>query len=274
MAEKTSDTDPATDKGSGDTVETNVAEAVGTEPSSDGPDIAAVKAAVASDSSDDQMPVKAASTDTATKSDPSPRFTTKNPATRAKPTGRKASIRKNEAKKPSVKKPTSSEPTPTETAKPVTTISQLKDKIMATAPNDFTSPMNETASDMRSKLTSAYEKSTEMTKEVADFHKSNFDAVVQSSKLFAAGMQDMSQTAMESVKGDAETMTDDIKKMAAVKNPAELFELQGEIARRNLDTLVARTSQGAEAWMKLANEAFAPLSSRASVAMDKMKSAA
>ena len=43
-------------------------------------------------------------------------------------------------------------------------------------------------------------------------------------------------------KGAFETVTADLKAMAAIKNPTELFKLQGEIARRNFDAAVARAS--------------------------------
>jgi phasin family protein len=92
--------------------------------------------------------------------------------------------------------------------------------------------------------------------------------------VLAATMQDLGRTAVEDAKAAAETVTADVKAMAAVKSPTELFQLQGEIARRNLDTLVARTSKNAEVMMKLANDMFAPLSSRASVAMERLNKAA
>ena len=62
--------------------------------------------------------------------------------------------------------------------------------------------------------------------------------------------------------------------MAAIKSPTEFFQLQGEIARRNFDAMVATTSKNAEMMMKLANEAFAPISTRASVATEKLSKAA
>ena len=58
--------------------------------------------------------------------------------------------------------------------------------------------------------------------------------------------------------------------MASVKSPTELFQLQGDILRRNIDALAQFGSQRAESGFKLANDAFAPLSTRMSVAAEKV----
>ena len=205
-------------------------------------------------------------------------------APKAKPVAKKAArkiaaekaVAKPAAKKPAVRKAPARKPgaTPAKTIKP-TTISQLKDKIMATAKTtDFAKTAQDAVADLQARAKAAYEKGTEMTADVTAFHKGNFDAVVESGKILAAGMQDLGRTVVEDAKSAAETATADVKAIAAVKSPTELFQLQGEIARRNLDTLVARTSKNAEAMMKLANEMFAPLSSRASVAMERLTKAA
>lgn len=181
------------------------------------------------------------------------------------------------AKKPAVRKAPVTKPVAAaaKTIKPTTTISQLKDKIMATTKTtDFAKTAEDAVADLQARAKAAYDKGTELTADVTAFHKSNFDALVESGKVLAAGMQDLGRTAVEDAKAAAETVTADVKAIAAVKSPAELFQLQGEIARRNLDTLVAKTSKNAEVMMKLANEMFAPLSSRASVAMERLNKAA
>lgn len=195
-----------------------------------------------------------------------------------KPAAKKAvakpAARKTAARKAPVRKPAASA---AKTIKPATSIIQLKDKIMATTKtntNDFSAKAKETVADMQTRMKSAYDKGSEMTADVTAFHKGNFDAVVEAGKVLAAGMQDLGRTAVEDARSAAETVTADVKAMAAVKSPTELFQLQGEIARRNLDTIVARTSKNAEVMMKLANDMFAPLSSRASVAMSRLNKAA
>ena len=185
----------------------------------------------------------------------------------AKPAAKKTAVRKAPVRKPVA--------ATAETTKPISTLTQLKDKIMATTKTtDFTKTAQDVVAELQSRAKAAYEKGTEMTADVTAFHKGNFDAVVESGKILAAGMQDLGRTVVEDAKSAAETVTADVKAIAAVKSPTELFQLQGEIARRNLDTIVARTSKNAEVMMKLANDMFAPISTRASVAMERLTKAA
>lgn len=206
------------------------------------------------------------------KKKPAARKTVAAKAAPTKVAAKKIVAKKTAAAKAPAKKPAAAA---AKTLKPATTISQLKDKIMATTKTtDFTAKAKETVADMQTRAKAAYDKGTEMTADVAAFHKANLDAVVEAGKVLAAGVQDMGRTYVEDVKAAAETVTADVKKMVAVKSPTELFQLQGEIARRNLDTIVAKTSKNAEVMMKLANDMFAPISTRASVAMERFNKAA
>ena len=128
----------------------------------------------------------------------------------------------------------------------------------------------EVASDMQNRMSSAYQKSTEMTSEAVEFQKGNVEAMVESSRILVSGMQDMGRTYVEEARTAAEAMQDDVRKMAAIKSPTELFQLQGEIARRSFDAMVATASKNTEAMIKLTNEAFAPMSNRMSLAAEKV----
>lgn len=157
----------------------------------------------------------------------------------------------------------------------ITPVSKLKDKIMATAKTtDFTKTVKDMAADAQTKAKAAYDKMQAYAGDVTEFTKGNVEAIVESGKILGAGVQDMARGEVEAAKGAFETATADLKAMAAIKSPAELFKLQGEIARRNFDAAVAHYSKNAEVSMKLANEAFAPLSNRMSLAAEKISKAA
>jgi phasin family protein len=181
------------------------------------------------------------------------------------------------AKKP-VAPPTSKAAPAKAAAAPTTPIPQLKETIMATAKNDttteYTAKAQELAADMQARVKSAYDKGTEMTKEAVAFQKGNLEALVESGKILASGIQDMGRTCVEEAKSVAETTQDDVKKFAAIKSPTEMFQLQGEIARRNFDAMVSTTSKNTETMLKLVNEAFAPMSNRMSLAAEKVGKAA
>lgn len=196
---------------------------------------------------------------------------------------KKAAPKKAVAKKAApVKKPVAAPTSKAAPAKaaaaPTTPIPQLKETIMATAKNDttteYTAKAQELAADMQARVKSAYDKGTEMTKEAVAFQKGNLEALVESGKILASGIQDMGRTCVEEAKSVAETTQDDVKKFAAIKSPTEMFQLQGEIARRNFDAMVSTTSKNTETMLKLVNEAFAPMSNRMSLAAEKVGKAA
>lgn len=265
MAESQSKIDAAAEKAYADAAERG---------SKDSVNVSAVEKAVEIDHA---KPVEAAAVAEAVAAEPAKKAA---PAKKiGKPARRKTGGRKTSAKmvsnKTAATKTDSRKPynKPTGTSTP--SIAQLKDKIMEKTSNtDFTSTMKQTAAEAQNRLKAAYEKGSEMTSEVVEFQKGNLEAMVTSGKLLANGMQDMGRVYIEDAKLAAETVTDDVKKMAAVKSPTELFQLQGEMMRRNFDAVVARASRNVELTTKLVNEAFAPLSSRASIAAERISKAA
>jgi phasin family protein len=193
----------------------------------------------------------------------------------AKKTTKKAASKKTAPKKAARKAKPAAKPVAAST---VSTVSNLKDKIMATAKKtattDFTASVKTAAADAQTRAKAAYDKFQAYAGEMTEFTKGNVEAVVESSKILGSGVQDMARGELAVAKSAFETATADLKAMAAVKSPTELFKLQGEIARRNFDAAVAHYSKNAEVGMKIANEAFAPLSSRMSLAAEKFSKAA
>ncbi len=165
-------------------------------------------------------------------------------------------------------------PAPEPVTTPQLTVTELKEKIMASAKTDYTQPMADALGEIQSRAKVAYEKGTEAFAEATEFTKGNVEALVETGKILAAGAQDLGKGYVEEAKSAYETFTADIKEVAAVKSPTELFQLQGKIFRRNFDLLVATSSKNTEALVKLANEAFAPLSGRVDLAAEKLSKAA
>lgn len=157
-------------------------------------------------------------------------------------------------------------------------IDQLKEKIMADTPNstDFnkaadqaSNTASQTMTDMQNRSRAALEKSSEVMTEASDFAKGNVEAMVESSKIIATGLQELGRTYSEEARTAYEQMSADMREMAAIKSPTELFQLQSKIMRRNFDSLVSASSKNTESMMKLATDAFQPLSGRINVAADK-----
>jgi len=157
-------------------------------------------------------------------------------------------------------------------------IKELKEKIMAAKPTIDAEKITDTVtaafSDMQDKAKAAYEKGTATVTDMTEFAKGNVEAVVESGKILASGMQDMGKTVVDEAKSAYETATADFKEMAAVKSPTDLLQLQGKIARRNFDALMATGSRNSEMLLKLATDVFAPISGRVNLAVDKISKAA
>lgn len=128
--------------------------------------------------------------------------------------------------------------------------------------------------DFQEKAKSAYEKSTASLGEYNEFTKGNVEAVVESSKILASGLQALGTALAADSKQAFETLTAEAKELATIKSPTDLFKLQGELAKKHFDSAVAFSSKQTEAMLKLAGEVAAPLSSRVSIAVEAVKKAA
>lgn len=157
--------------------------------------------------------------------------------------------------------------------KPEPTLSELKEKIMATTAKK-TTDYTKFIQDVQGKAQEAFAKSGAFAGEAGEFTKGNVEALVESGRVLANGVQAISQEYAAESKAAFETLTADIKELAAVKSPTELFQVQGKLARRNLDTAVAFGAKTSESLLKLANEVFTPLSNRVSIAVEKVSKAA
>jgi phasin family protein len=207
-----------------------------------------------------------------------------------KPVAKKVAVKKPAAKKVAAKKiaapkkPVLVKKAAAKATKPAADaktnpVIKLKDTIMATAKNaDITATAKDMLADVQTRAktaaTTAYAKTAVLAGEAGEFSKANVEAVVESGKIFFAGAQEIVKSDIETGKTVIETVTEDAKKVAAIKSPTELMQLQGEIARRNFDALVSFGSKRTEAWVKLYNDAFAPISNRVSVAAEKISKAA
>lgn len=128
--------------------------------------------------------------------------------------------------------------------------------------------------DAQAKAKEAFEKSSSAFGDYAEFTKGNVEAVVESGKILVEGLQDMGTNLVAEGRSAFETATADMKEMAAAKSPTDLFQLQSELLRKSFDTAVAYGSKNTEAMLKLASESFAPISSRVSLAVEKVRAAA
>jgi len=159
-----------------------------------------------------------------------------------------------------------------------TTLIQKDLKTMATTAKktteDFTAKIQDAVKDAQARAKAAFEKSQASFADANDFSKGNLEAVVESGKILGSGLQEIGKSYVAEVKSTFEKLQADAKELTSVKSPKEFVELQGKLARKYFDSAVAYNSKSAEAALKLANDAFQPLSTRVSLAVEKVRKAA
>lgn len=169
-----------------------------------------------------------------------------------------------------------SKPKPTSSVSPAKPVAAaIKDNIMAkTIPTDFIATFQSAFGDMQTKAKTAYEKGTEAFGDANDFAKGNIEAVVQSGKILASGLQELGATMVADSRSAFDTVSAEVKELAAAKTPSDFLSLQSALLRKNFDSAIAQASKNTEAMLKLVTDAVTPLSGRVAVAVEKVGKAA
>ena len=106
-------------------------------------------------------------------------------------------------------------------------------------------------------------KSQKVAGELADLARANVEAVVEAGRVASEGARSIGQDVVAKQRDSFEQAADAIRSLAEAKSPTEYLQLQGDFARASFDRLVAESSKLTETMVKLAGEAFQPLSNRA-----------
>ena len=143
--------------------------------------------------------------------------------------------------------------------------------IMANTTEKMTDQTTKIMGDMSERAKAASEKTTQMMTQAGEFGRGNVEAIVEAGKIGTEGFQEISRENMEFAKKSFETASSSMKDFTAIKSPTELFQLQGEMARKNFDVMVEQTSKNTEKLVKLFGDMFQPISNRMAEAGEKMK---
>ena len=106
-------------------------------------------------------------------------------------------------------------------------------------------------------------KTQKVTEELADLARANVEAIVEAGRVASEGARSIGQDVVAKQRDSVEQAADAIRSLAEAKSPTEYLQLQGEFARASFDRAVAESSKLTESLVKLAGEAFQPLSNRA-----------
>jgi phasin family protein len=107
-------------------------------------------------------------------------------------------------------------------------------------------------------------RSQKVAEELANLARANVEAVVEAGRVATEGARTIGQNVVAKQRDGFEQAADAVRTLAEAKSPTEYLQLQGDFARASFDRAVAETSKLTESLVKLAGEAFQPLSNRAS----------
>lgn len=128
--------------------------------------------------------------------------------------------------------------------------------------------------DINDRAKQTMERGSRMVEEMTDLTRGNVEAIVASSKVAARGIETLGQEVAEFSRRSFEEASAVVKNFAEVRSPTDFFRLQSEFARSAFDNIVAESSKMSEAMIKLAGEVAEPITSRYSVAAERVKNIA
>jgi hypothetical protein len=118
------------------------------------------------------------------------------------------------------------------------------------------------------------EKSTKALEEISDLAKGNVEALVESGKIAAKGIETFGQEAVDYSRKNFEKATASMKSFSTIKTPTEFFQLQSQLFSSSFDEFTKEAAKSSEAFMKLAGDVAGPITARVTVVTDKVKSLA
>ena len=124
-------------------------------------------------------------------------------------------------------------------------------------------PFQTLFADANERSQEAVKRTQKVAEELADLARANVEALVEAGRVASEGARSIGQDVVASGREGVEQAADAIRSLAEAKSPTEYLQLQSELARAQFDRAVAETSKLTESLVKLAGQAFQPISNRA-----------
>ena len=108
------------------------------------------------------------------------------------------------------------------------------------------------------------------TKTMADLGQGNIEAVMKSTQIWAAGLQDLSAILAESMKTHLDHTMATYKALASIKSIKDALELQSQAARTAYEQTAAELAKMTDKSMKLAEATMAPITAQMAASKEKL----
>jgi phasin family protein len=119
------------------------------------------------------------------------------------------------------------------------------------------------------KVKANMDKAIKTAEDMVSFGQGNFEAMVKSGQIWAAGIQDLGKQVAATAQAQVDQTLATWKAMATAKSLKEAVDLQASLARATVEKAVAETGKLTDASMKLAEQTFAPITARISIAAER-----
>jgi phasin family protein len=120
----------------------------------------------------------------------------------------------------------------------------------------------------QAKVKENMEKAMRTAQDMMSFSQGNFEAMIKSGQIWAAGVQDLTKQVAASAQAHMDEGMSAFKAMSSVKSLKEAIDLQTSLARNSMEKAVSETGRLTDASLKLAEEAIAPLTARVTLAVE------
>jgi hypothetical protein len=108
-----------------------------------------------------------------------------------------------------------------------------------------------------------------VAEEAAEFGRGNIEAVTKAAQTLTAGMQDIGKQVFAVTQALTDHAMESAKAMAAVKSLKEAADIQAAFARASMERSMSEVAKLQEATFKLAEQTYAPLTARVTLAVEK-----
>ena len=144
------------------------------------------------------------------------------------------------------------------------TLASLKDG-MAQAGNQFQSNFETTQAKVKENM----DKVMKSAEEFFAFGQGNLDAFVKSAQIWTAGVQDISKAAASTAQANFDASVAAFKAFGGAKSLKDAVDAQATFAKASLEKATTEAGKLTEASLKLAEQSFAPIVARVTLAAEK-----
>jgi phasin family protein len=104
----------------------------------------------------------------------------------------------------------------------------------------------------------------------AAFGRGNVEALAKATQAYVSGVQDLNRQTMAMVQGLTDQALEGAKALSGVRSLKEAAEIQANLTRKAFERTINDATKLQETALKVAEQSFAPLSARVTLAVEKM----